>query len=285
MLLQIGSQWSADNCKVFPHHPPHPPPPPPSLKHTYTLPYPSLQQLFKLRSEKSIDKDYHWGAVWNKSCQARLSKLTLILSRLGLCSHTIECESDVMQYLSKESVIQQDGLRKKQWRECENECDVWMQRCLWGGVSCSCNPWCPVILLLCLLSMHVTQLITAHRWGVRMEGCIARLAETQRCYSLPLQRWAWRSRGWRSKHQGALNSDKWMQHMACVSQSLLEQQRRQSQGTPSLCSGVDTELIEIHNPSLNREHLAGVCTGKLTTSHNLSLLPQPGTGKPLSVHV
>lgn len=101
-----------------------PPPPPPSLKHTYTLPYPSLQQLFKLRSEKSIDKDYHWGAVWNKSCQARLSKLTLILSRLGLCSHTIECESDVMQYLSKESVIQQDGLRKKQWRECENECDV-----------------------------------------------------------------------------------------------------------------------------------------------------------------
>jgi len=39
---------------------------------------------------------------------------------------------------------------------------------------------------------------------------------------------------------------------------------------------VDTKLIEIHNPSLNREHLAGVCTGNLTTSHNLMLLPQPG---------
>ena len=35
------------------------------------------------------------------------------------------------------------------------------------------------------------------------------------------------------------------------------------------------------------EHLAGVCTGKLTTSHNPSLLllpPQTGTGQPRSVH-
>lgn len=81
--------------------------------------------------------------------------------------------------------------------------------------------------------------------------------------------------GWRSKHQSVLNHDKWMQHMACVSQSLLNLQQRKSWGTPSHCSRVDTKLIDIHNPSLNREHLAAVCTGELATSHNLLLMPEP----------
>lgn len=90
--------------------------------------------------------------------------------------------------------------------------------------------------------------------------------------------------GWRSKHQGALNNDRWVQHMVRVSQSLKEQWCRQDRGTPPLCSGIGTKLIEIQKPSSNWGHLAGVCAGKLATSHNLSPLPQRGTGKPLSVH-
>lgn len=52
-----------------------------------------------------------------------------------------------------------------------------------------------------------------------------------------------------------------------------------SQGTPSLRSA----LIEIHNPSLNREHLAGVCTGKLATSRSPSPPPQPGGDRKATV--
>lgn len=42
--------------------------------------------------------------------------------------------------------------------------------------------------------------------------------------------------------------------------------------------------LKFKNRLLTKGHLAGVCAGKLATSHNLSPLPQRGTGKPLSVH-
>lgn len=91
------------------------------------------------------------------------------------------------------------------------------RRCLWGGVICSCNLWCPVILLTCPLSMHVTQLITAHRWSVRREERSAQsLREIPKVCSAEASVDHGEAEGWRSKHARALNSDKGVQPLAQV---------------------------------------------------------------------
>lgn len=127
------------------------------------------------------------------------------------------------------------------------------KRCLWGGVICSCNLWCPVILLICPLSMHVTQLITAHRWSVRRQR--SEFVNDPKALPCRGEHGPQRSGGMEVKARGSL---KQWQRAARVKPIAPGMARLR-------CSFLlhKAKLIEIHSPSPCRGHLAGGRTHNL----------------------
>lgn len=200
--------------------------------HIHTI-YPSLSAAYMQWSKISFNKGYHLNVLWDKNDKACLAKLTLILTELDLCRkhRWVGCNSGAV-CLTRE---REDNKTEDQWRDwemnvmcktkdvCEEEWAVPVIRhvlssCLDAYSICVLVSWLQHINEMGGLRNVASQLIKAQIGDIR---CIGSWLF-----------WGWRgaqrSRGWRSKHQGASNGDKWVHHMASVSQSLQEQQPRHS---------------------------------------------------------